>query len=151
MFFLPLAVVVWVASYWVIDWRRARTLLPYAVFGMLVALAEDQLGYSRGWWAYRDSGPFASHSAISALIAVSAAPLFAMAFAQKLRPGGGPPWLRVTVYTAVSMLPELWADKTGHIAYRSGWGVWWSVFAYLPTWLGVWALHRWITSRRQVR
>ncbi len=145
MYYLTLAALTWLAAIWVIDWKRWRELLIYGLWGALVAQVENELGESLGLWEYRDVGPIRSHDAISLLIALSAAPLFAMAFAQALKPGRPFPWLRSAFTTALAMLPEIVALYTRNIVHRGWWSTPVSVIAYLPTWFTIWLLHRWMT------
>lgn len=145
MYYLPLAAVTWFAAIWVIDWKRIRELLVYGLWGAMIAELENEIGGSLGLWQYRDVGPFRSHHAISLVIALSAAPLFAMAFAQDLKPGRPFPWLRGAFITAVAMMPEILALFTGNMTHRGWWSIPLSVFAYVPTWFSIWWIHRWLT------
>jgi hypothetical protein len=150
VFYLPLAVLTWCSAAWMLDRRRLPRLLVFAVVGGLLATVQDHMMLVYPLWEYRDTGPMNTHLEISFLISLSAAPVYAMRFAQGLQPGAAPPWRRICRYTAISMLPEWVATHSGHIAYHNWWNVAWSVLAYLPIWLVIWAVHRWMTAA-QVR
>ncbi len=94
-------------------------------------------------WEYQDAGPFDSHAEIALLISLSAAPVFAMRFAQGLVPATPFPIFRVLKFTAIAMLPELIGLRSGHIIYHEWWNVACSVFAYGPIWFSLWAVHQW--------
>jgi hypothetical protein len=123
-------------------------LLLYGLAGAALASIQDRLMLIYPLWEYRDTGLIDSHLEISFLISMSAAPIFAMRFAQGLKPGGRLPWGRVTRYTVVSMLPELVAVRSGHIHYHNWWNIGWSCLAYLPIWTVIWLIHRWVTLSR---
>lgn len=145
MFYLPLAVITWLSAGWMIDLRRVGHLLVYGLLGATLATLQDRLVVFHQLWEYRDVGPVSGHTETALLISLSAAPLFAMRFAQGLVPGGPLPWRRVIRYTAVAMLPEVAGRLAGTIVYYNGWNLGWSVLAYLPIWSAIWALHRWLT------
>ncbi|HEY3364850.1 MAG TPA: CBO0543 family protein [Symbiobacteriaceae bacterium] len=151
MFYLLLAALVWLVSFRLIDWRRLRELLIYGFLGSLVSIVENELGLRFGLWEYRDTAPLNDHRLISLVICLSAAPLFAMAFAQALSTGARPPWLRIAVTTGVAMLPEIIGLYTGNLVYGIRWGLIVSTMAYLPTWLAVWGVHRWYHSHPEIK
>lgn len=145
MFFLPQALVGWIASVWLFDWKRFPQLFVYGLWGIVICHLEDQVGYRFGLWAYRDSGPFPTHHDISAIVFTLSAPfLMSIYFTQGLRPRAPIPWGRIAAFTAVSMIPEVIAVRTGHMVHGRWWGWSASVLAYIPTWLSIWWLHRWI-------
>ncbi|MFZ5817352.1 MAG: CBO0543 family protein [Bacillota bacterium] len=146
MFYLPLAVLTWLVARWIVDRARLSALLVYGLFGAVLATLQDRLVILYQLWEYRDTGLADSHHEIALLISLSAAPVFAMRFAQGLRAAAPFPILRAVRYTAFSMLPEVVGLQTGHIAYHNGWNLIWSVVAYGPIWLSIWALHRWLSE-----
>lgn len=155
MFYLPLAVVTWlVAVHW-LNWRRLADLLPYGLFGSVLATLHDRVVLVYHLWEYKDVGPIDTHAEIALLISLSAAPVFAMRFAQGLKRDGRLPYGRCLKFTAVSMVPEVLALGTGNILYHAWWTVWCSVLAYAPIWLSLWGLYRWLekphVSRQQTR
>lgn len=145
MFYLPLSILTWFLAGSIIDRSRIGELLVYGLFGAVLATAHDRLVISYQLWEYRDAGLVDSHPEIALLISLSAAPVFAMRFAQGLVPGRRFPWPRAVKFTAVSMIPEVAGLQTGHILYDHGWNLAWSVIAYGPIWLSIWGLHRWLT------
>lgn len=146
MFYLPLAVITWLSVRWIIRREQWRGLLIYGLFGAVLATVQDRLVLLYRLWEYRDTGPVHSHAEVALLISLSAAPIFAMRFAQRLRPAMSVPWRRVFKFTAISMAPEIVGLYTGHIVYHQWWNVGWSVLAYMPIWTSIWALHRWLHS-----
>lgn len=146
MFYLPLAVLTWIACRWFVDRRRLPEHLVYGLTGATLATVQDRLVLMYRLWEYRDVGPLDSHAEIALLISLSAAPIFALRFAQGLEPGAPLPWRRVLKFTAVSMLPEIVALYSGNIRYDHWWNAGWSVAAYIPIWTAIWALHRWMTA-----
>lgn len=146
MFYLPQALLTWIVAIRIIQWRRTRELLIYGFYGAYLCAVQDKVGYIYQLWDYRDTGPLDSHVEISALIAVSAAPLFGIYFAQGLKPGGRPPWRRILIISTIAMVPETIGLYSGHIAYGPWWNWGLSVLAHLLIWFSFWALHRWLTS-----
>lgn len=146
MFYLPLAMATWLLTRRIVDRNRLPELLIYGLFGAVLATAHDRMVLFYHLWEYRDMGPVGSHEKIALLISLSAAPAFAARFAQGLRAGSSFPVQRGIKFTAIAMLPELVGLQTGHIVYDQWWSVTWSVVAYLPIWLSIWALHRWISA-----
>lgn len=146
MFYLPLALVTWLSASWMVDRQRLWELLPYGLFGGVLATIQDRLVLVYRLWEYRDIGPVADHHEIALLISLSAAPLFGMRFVQGLRPGEGAPWRRIFRYSLIAMVPEVIAYLTGNIAYHNGWNLLWSGAAYPPIWLAFWAFHRWFAA-----
>lgn len=146
MFYLPLALATWFSFDHVIDRRQLPQLLVYGLFGAVLATIQDRLVLIYHLWEYADIGPVDTHAEIALLISVSAAPLFAMRFAQGIKPGAGCPWCRIAKFTLVSMLPEFLGLITGHIRYHNWWNVGWSILAYVPIWCGIWGLYIWLTS-----
>ncbi|HWI53378.1 MAG TPA: CBO0543 family protein [Symbiobacteriaceae bacterium] len=146
MFYLPMALATWLCVDCVIDRRQLPHLLVYGLFGAVLATVQDRLVLIYHLWEYADIGPVDSHAEIALLISLSAAPLFAMRFAQGLSPGDGFPWRRIAKFTLVAMLPEVVGLITGHIRYHNWWNVGWSVLAYLPIWAGIWGLYIWLTG-----
>lgn len=144
MFYLPLAVLTWLSVGWMIRPDRRRQLLVYGLFGAVLATVQDRLVMIYQLWEYRDVGLVGSHAEIALLISLSAAPIFAMRYAQGLQPGCAMPWSRVARYTAVAMLPEVVGIRTGHVVYHNWWNIGWSVAAYVPIWGSIWLLHRWL-------
>ena len=145
MFYLPLAALTWVSTAWMLDRRHFPGLLLYGLVGSALASVQDRLMLVYPLWEYKDTGLVSSHLAISFVISLSAAPIFAMRFAQGLRAGAGIPLRRLLRYTVVSMLPELVALRSGHIYYHNWWNIVWSFLAYLPIWTVIWLVHRWVT------
>lgn len=145
MFYVPLAVLTWILSLWIIDWKRLPELLTYGLFGAVLATAHDRLVLFYQLWQYQDSGLADSHAEIALLISLSAAPIFAMRFAQGLTPGRSFPLLRGIKFTTISMIPEVIGLQTGHIVYDYWWNVTWSVIAYFPIWYSIWRFHRWLS------
>ena len=148
MFYLPLAVLTWIVAPWVIERARLPGLLLYGLHGAVLATVQDRFVMFYHLWEYADVGPLDSHAEIALLISLSAAPLFAMRFVQGLSGSEGPPWRRMFKFTLVSMLPEVVGLLSDHIRYHNWWNVGWSVLAYAPIWLSLWALHRWMTRSR---
>lgn len=142
MFYLPQAVLAWLAAIWLIDWRRWRELLVYGAVGGYTGLFQDHVGELLGLWRYHDVAPFDAHDKISLLIGASAAPLFAMFFVQRLKPGARPPWGWVGIVCAVSMVPELLGAQIGKISYGNGWSLGASIVAHVLVWLWFWVLYR---------
>jgi hypothetical protein len=145
VFYLPLALLTWLLAGRLIDRRRLPSLLVYGLFAAVLATIQDRLVLGYQLWEYHDTGPIGGHEEIALLISLSAAPIFAMRFAQKLTAGSPVPWPRVLRYTLVSMLPEVVGLQTGNIRYHQWWNIGWSVTAYLPIWTAIWLLHRWLT------
>jgi hypothetical protein len=145
LFYLPLALLTWVLSARLIDRRRLPALLVYGLFGSVLATLQDRLVLTYQLWEYHDTGTLGAHTEIALLISLSAAPVFAMRFAQKLQPGAPPPWLRMLRYTLVAMLPEIVGLYTDNIRYYRWWNLGWSVLAYVPIWTSIWLLHRWLS------
>lgn len=145
MFYLPLALLTWFAARWIIDLRRLPHLYVYGLFGAVLATAHDRVVMFYKLWQYRDTGPIDSHPEIALLISLSAAPVGAMRFAQGLMVNAAFPWLRAVKFTGFSMLPEVIGLQTGHILYNHWWNVAWSIIAYVPIWLSIWGLHRWLS------
>ncbi|MFZ5825107.1 MAG: CBO0543 family protein [Bacillota bacterium] len=145
MFYAPLAALTWILSGWIVDRKRLRELLTYGLFGAVLATAHDRLVILYQLWEYRDTGLADSHAEIALLISLSAAPVFAMRFAQGLSAGRSFPVLRAVKFTAIAMIPEVIGLQTGHIVYDHWWNASWSVIAYGPIWLSIWALHRWLS------
>jgi len=143
VFYLPQAIAAWIAAIWVVDWRRIHELLIYGFFASLVCIVQDQLGLMHRLWQYRDTGPLDTHTEISILIGLSAAPLFGIYFAQGLRPGSRIPIGRIVGTTALAMVPETAGLFTGNITYGNWWSYGWSVVAHLLLWLGFYGLFRW--------
>ncbi|MGE5674800.1 MAG: CBO0543 family protein [Mycobacterium leprae] len=149
MFYIPQAIAVWIVSIWLIDWRRLRELLIYGLWGIAVSSVEGHLGYGLGLFQYQDTGWLSGHYDVSTLVInLSAVPLFAIYFAQGLRPRAPVPWLRIAAFTAVSLVPEIVALRLGHMVYGRRWNLLHSVIAYIPTWVSIWALHRWLNNTR---
>ncbi|HYF91337.1 MAG TPA: hypothetical protein VD969_03720 [Symbiobacteriaceae bacterium] len=144
MFYLPLALAIWLCLDHIIDRRQLPGLLPYGLFGAALATLQDRLVLVYNLWEYADIGPADTHAEIALLISLSAAPLFAMRFAQGLQTGSELPWRRIAKFTTVSMLPELAGLVTGHIRYHQWWNVGWSVLAYVPIWVAIWWMNRWL-------
>lgn len=144
MFYLPLALLTWLLARWILDLRLLPALLLYGLFGAMLSTLHDRLVIMYQLWEYRDVGPVSSHPEISLLISLSAAPVVAMRFAQGLVPGSPFPLLRALRFTALSMAPEVIGLQTGHIVYDHWWSLTWSVVAYGPIWLSIWAFHRWM-------
>lgn len=151
LFYLPLAVITWLSARWLVDLRQAGRLLVYGLLGATLATVQDRLVVFHRLWEYRDIGPVGGHAETALLISLSAAPLFAMRFAQGLIPGAPLPWKRMMRYTAIAMLPEVAGAAAGHIVYHNGWNLGWSVAAYVPIWSAIWALHRWLSQPASVR
>jgi hypothetical protein len=147
VFYLPQAVLAWVVSMWLVDWRRLRELLVFGLWGVLLTEFQDTLGDLFRLWEYRDTGPLGSHHHVSTVIGVSAAPLMGMYFTQFLQPGKPPPWGLMARVTAISLVPEVIALYTGNILHHKWWSMGWSAAAYVPVWLSFWALHRWLYRR----
>lgn len=146
MFYLPLALATWFCFSHIVDTKRVQELLVYGLFGSVLATVQDRLVLIYNLWEYTDIGPANTHAEIALLISVSAAPIFAMRFAQGLRSDGQIPWGRISRFTAVAMAPEIAGLVTGHIRYHNWWNVGWSVVAYGPIWYGIWVLHRWLSE-----
>jgi hypothetical protein len=146
VFYLPLAIACWLCFDRVVDRTRLPDLLVYGLFGAVLATVQDRLVLLYHLWEYVDFGPVDTHAKIALLISLSAAPIFAMRFAQGLSPDPAVPWLRIAKFTLVAMLPEVLGLVTGHIRYHLWWNVGWSVLAYTPIWLGIWGLYRWLTA-----
>ena len=144
MFYVPLAALTWILSWRIVDRKRLPELLTYGLFGAVLASAHDRLVIFYRLWEYRDTGLADSHAEIALVISLSAAPVFAMRFAQGLTAGRSFPVLRAIKFTAFAMIPEVIGLQTGHIVYDHWWSVTWSVIAYGPIWLSIWALHRWL-------
>lgn len=146
MFYLPQAILTWIVALWAIQWIRARELLVFGLYGAFLCAIQDQLGLMHHLWEYRDSGPLNTHTEISLLIGVSAAPLFGIYFTQGLKPGGRPPWWRILAITAVAMVPETIGLYIGRIFYGNWWSYGCSVVTHLLLWISFWALHRWMST-----
>lgn len=146
MFYLPLAVTTWLCLGRIINLAELPRLIVYGLFGSVLATIQDRLVLLYNLWEYTDVGPVDTHAKIALLISFSAAPVFAIRFAQGLSSSPGFPWRRVGKFTVVAMLPELIALVTGHIRYHNWWNVGWSIFAYVPIWGGIWAIHRWLAA-----
>jgi hypothetical protein len=146
VFYLTQAMAIWVVSIWTIQWQRLRKLFVFGVLGGYTALLQDRLGAMSGLWEYKDSRLLGNHGAISVVISLSAAPLFAIYFAQGLKAGEPLPWRRILLITATAMVPEIFAYYTGHLAYGKWWGFGPSVAAYFVLWTIFWAIHRWLFS-----
>lgn len=149
MFYVPLALVTWVAAYWLLDRQRLQALLVYGLLGAALATVQDRLVMLYRLWEYADVGLVNTHAEIALLISLSAAPVFAMRFAQGLQAGAPFPWRRTLRYTWVAMLPEIVGLYSGNILYDHWWNAGWSVIAYLPIWSSIWALSRWMTAPQQ--
>ncbi|HWH72560.1 MAG TPA: CBO0543 family protein [Candidatus Sulfotelmatobacter sp.] len=149
MFYLPQAVAVWVVAIWLIRWKRLRELLVFAFYASFLCAVQDQLGRLHGLWEYRDTGPIDTHTEISILIALSAAPLFGMHFVQELRPESGCPLRRIATVTTVAMIPETIGLFTENIIYGHWWNYGWSVAAHVVLWISFYGLHRWLTSGQE--
>lgn len=150
LFFLLQALAAWVAAIWLIDWKRMPELLVYGLWGAILSDVEDHIGFRLGLWEYRDTGPLGTHYDITILIInTSAAFLVATYFAQGLRPRAPIPWLRIAGFTAFSLIPEVTAIQTGHMSSGHWWNSWVSVLAYIPTWVSIWWLHRWLTRQER--
>jgi hypothetical protein len=121
--------------------------LTYGLVGALIANVENEIGHRLNLWEYRDVGLLPDHHAVALVISLSAAPIFAMYFAQSLRSGEPLPWVRIARITAVAMLPEVVGLVTGNMVYHRWWSIAASVLAYLPTWVGIWRLHRYLEPR----
>lgn len=145
LFYLPQAAATWLVAIWFIEWRRLRELLVYAFCASFLCAVQDQLGLMHGLWEYSDTGPLNTHTEISILIGLSAAPLFGMYFVQGLKVGGGVPWLRIVAITSGAMVPETIGLYTGNIRHGSWWSYSLSVLAHAVLWLSFWGLHRWLT------
>lgn len=138
----------WVAAVWLIEWNRLRSLITYAFLASFLCGLQDQLGLMHHLWEYRDSGPINTHTEISILIGLSAAPLFAMYFTQGLKAGSGFPAWRILSITAVAMVPETIALATGHIIYAGWWNYGCSVLAHALLWSGFAAFHTWLNANQ---
>ena len=148
IFYLPQAAAAWLVAIWLIEWTRLRELLVYGLFASFLCAIQDQLGLMYHLWEYRDIGPINTHTEISILIGLSAAPLFGMYFVQGLKVGAPVPWFRMVVITGVALVPETIGLYTGHIVHGGWWNYGASVLAYVLIWLGFWGLHRWFNRVR---
>lgn len=97
-------------------------------------------------WIYQDTGLLDTHTEVSILIGLSAAPLFGMYFAQGLKIGAGIPRLRIAAITTVAMVPETIGLYTGNILYGNWWNYGCSVLAHILLWLSFYGLHRWLNT-----
>lgn len=94
-------------------------------------------------------GPIDTHTEISILIGVSAAPLFGVYFVQGLKVGAGVPIGRIAAITIVAMIPETIALFTGNILYGNWWNYGWSVGAHLVLWVSFYGFHRWLSEPKE--
>lgn len=143
MFYLPLAIITLAVAPVVLDIRRLADLAVYGLLASVLATIHDRWVLLYHLWEYRDTGLVDNHTEIAMLISLSAAPVFAMRFVQGMTPAGGVPWRRMVKFTAISMLPELVGLYSGHIVYHQWWTASYSVLAYFPIWLTLWAFSRW--------
>lgn len=151
MFYLPQAAATWLMAIWFVEWKRLRELLVYGFYASFLCALQDQLGLMHGLWEYRDTGPLNTHTEISILIGLSAAPLFGMYFVQGLKIGENIPWLRIAAVTGVAMVPETIGLYTGHIRHGSWWNYGLSIAAHVLLWLSFWGLHRWLSPPSEPR